>query len=52
MSVACDYCGLKADRHDDVIFVAAPSGLCHICEVCADWVQDVVKQTKTNNPIT
>lgn len=34
MSIACDFCGNLADRHDDTLFIEAPSGLSHICEGC------------------
>lgn len=44
--IVCDFCSKPADRHDEVIFVAAPSGLAHICEQCAELAVAVVAQRK------
>lgn len=46
MSVACDFCHKLAERHDDIQFVAAPSGLAHICEGCVEACRAVVAARK------
>lgn len=49
MSIACDFCGKPAEKHDDPIFVAAPSGLVHICEECVQVAADVIAARKKEN---
>lgn len=36
MTVVCDFCSKRADRHDDQIFIAAPSKIAHICDECVE----------------
>ena len=51
MSIACDFCLKLAERHEDVIFVEAPSRMVHICEECiADAVDTVAARKKARKP--
>ena len=47
MSVACDFCLSLADRKEEVIFVANPSKLVHICEECVNTCSVVIAKEKS-----
>jgi hypothetical protein len=46
MTIACDFCLKQAERNDDLVFIAAPSGLAHICEECVGLAVAVVAARK------
>lgn len=46
MSIACDFCLKQAERNEDIIFLAAPSGLAHICEECVADCLNVIARKK------
>lgn len=46
MSIACDYCLKVAEKHEEAIFVASPSGLVHICDGCIELAMATVKEKR------